>query len=79
MTKEEAIIYIKNIKPYVGINIKDALDMATKALKQEQPKKGCWIDCCLYYKCSECEEISFGSYRKICPNCKAKMEGVRNE
>lgn len=77
--REEAIKHIENIIPYVGTNIKDALNMAIKALEQEQPKRGYWIDCYFYYKCSECKEIGFGSYRKICPNCKAKMEGVRNE
>ena len=35
MAKEEAIKHIENIKPYVGKNIEDALDMAIKALEQE--------------------------------------------
>ena len=35
MTSEEAIKHIENIKPYVGKNIKDALDVAIKALEKE--------------------------------------------
>jgi len=35
MTREEAIRHIESIKPYAGRNIKDALDMAIKALEQE--------------------------------------------
>jgi rubrerythrin len=62
MTREEAIRYLLNILPFVGINIKEALKMAIKALKQE-PKTGHWIekyteDGCgelySYWVCSEC-------------------------
>ena len=88
MTKEEAIRYIENIKPYVGRNIEDALNIAIKVLEQSQPKKGYWIRTHDYFtgayedidyvKCSCCREDSLeeGDY---CPNCGAEMEGVRNE
>ena len=35
MTREEAIKCIENIVPYVEENIKESLNMAIKALKQE--------------------------------------------
>lgn len=55
MTREEAIRHVENIKPYVGRNIKDALDVAIKALEQEHCEDAvsrqavlehisCWID-----------------------------------
>jgi Zn finger protein HypA/HybF involved in hydrogenase expression len=84
MIKEEAIRHIENIKPYVGKNIKDALNIAIKTLEQNQPKKGYWIMTYDYfteaidYKCSCCHEDSFAA-SNYCPNCGAEMEGVRNE
>ena len=35
MTREEAIRHIESINPYVGRNIKEAFDMAIKALEQQ--------------------------------------------
>ncbi len=35
MVREEAIRHIESIKPYAGRNIKNALDMAIKALEQD--------------------------------------------
>ena len=35
MTREEATRYLLNILPFVGTNIKEALEMAIKALEQE--------------------------------------------
>ena len=50
----------------------------TKEMIQIRQKTGHWIDCYErepWYRCSECKERIFGSYRKFCPNCGAKIEG----
>lgn len=84
MTREESLDWLYRLRSemYVYmpkewlIPMNDALDMAIKALEQE-PKPGHWIDCGErdpIYRCSECKERIFGSYRKFCPNCGAKME-----
>ena len=40
-------------------------------------KIGKWKDCGErepWYRCSECQEKTWGSYKKYCPNCGAEME-----
>ena len=59
----------------------EALRIAIKYIEQK-PKIGHWIDCCErdpYYRCSECSERIFGSFRKFCPNCGAKMDKEQAE
>ena len=84
MTREEAIEIIISIdKAYRAFSKEEykALEMAVKALEQEQ-KTGHWIDdMSLGYHvsiCSNCNWRGHGDTRliykpKYCPNCGAKM------
>lgn len=84
MTREEAIRHIKNIMPYVGRNIKDALDMAIETLGQKPcvtPQKlGKWLHDGSHsknrYICSECGYKLFDEPTRSCPNCDTKMNMV---
>ena len=85
MTNEEAIEYNKNLREYMKITDKKseykfleenyiALDMANKALEQQQ-KTGHWIamgEGFTPYECSECEAVEFKK-SKYCPKCGAKI------
>ena len=89
MTREEAIETLKLLKPNMRFDnsgwlcIKQALDMAIKALSQE-PKSGKWNTYEIYqggiketwYECSECKWSSALLIpRKYCPNCGTDMKG----
>ncbi len=73
MTIDEAIRLLSGLM-FKG-KLKEALDMAIKALKQE-PKIGHWNDIPKYeniaWLCSECEHFTTMKH-KYCPNCGAKM------
>ena len=85
MTREEAIKKLEVFAPMVVDDTREALDMATEALKAE-PKRGTWTitetyDCeggeIPHLICSECksEPMAWSSKRlfNYCPNCGAKM------
>lgn len=91
MTKEEAIKILKTAdfsEDYTVTEIQQALDMAIKALKQEQPKMGWWIfhksfdngykNCNECIECSQCHTwFGYDCYNKTpyCPNCGSRMKG----
>lgn len=82
MTREEAVEIIKReIEPVSDIfpEVREALDMAVKAL-EEQPKTGEWIEVTNSHReCPYCHtkwsyvenEVEFFDH---CPRCGAKME-----
>jgi len=92
MTKKEAIKLLSWVLnegtvsedlEYHGVSVKEAFEIAIKALKQEpieEKKTGKWIYTGDYItegmlKCSECDFEHDVSERFLyCPNCGAKME-----
>ena len=83
MTREEAIMVLKNEQPHCGKKALfpeekkyEAYDVAIKALEHE-PKTGHWIDTDEGFspcECSECKLVEFKK-SKYCPNCGARMVG----
>ena len=78
MTKEEAIDVLKKNYPDSCYELlREAVDMAIKALKQPEQKIGKWkMDKEGNWYCSECglHYDSWAKGLKYCPNCGAKME-----
>lgn len=83
MTREETIENIKSLKQFVvGREWNAALNMAVKALKEPERKKGQWVDG--ESKCPVCGEDKFKNLDTdiwadwkppFCPNCGADMRG----
>lgn len=97
MTREEAIKWLQRIEnTYIhggdeafDESRKEALHMATEALKADRPR-GEWIDAKLHgvwktakdgkYGCSACGlPAPGGGLTSFCPNCGAKMDGEGSE
>lgn len=78
MTREEAIIILNMVEAHGPLVIK-AKEMAIKALKQPEQKKGYWIGRPIAgyatVRCSVCTELFFENQGRwnYCPNCGAKM------
>lgn len=78
--EEEAIRHIESIKSYVGRNIKDALDMATKALEQE-PCDDAISRKSLKQKLQEHHDFfvnAYGGFSNLPRNDKSRVDEISN-
>ena len=85
MTRSEAIEHLKNIAIYsvqdgYTDEARQAIDMAIKALEEQERKNGKWIDNTYCSKCGFVNEVESGFIGPVnsfnfCPNCGADMRG----
>lgn len=73
-------------KDHVWIDGKQYISLPRfqEAVKEAQPKEGHWIEVAGELECSECHTVFTDLYPDYadsvaCPNCGAKMKGVRHE